>query len=163
MIKIRPASLDDAKIMGEIHYYTWLTTYARILDENYLKTRSLKKSSEIFEKNQCKNHLVASLNEQVCGFIAYGPARDNNLTIDSEIYAFYVLKAFQKKGVGKALLHEVLKILKQLGYSTVSLCVLSENQQAITFYEQNGFVKDGNKRTINLGKLLTEIRLVKKI
>ena len=54
MIKIRPASLDDAKIMGEIHYYTWLTTYARILDENYLKTRSLKKSSEIFEKNQCK-------------------------------------------------------------------------------------------------------------
>lgn len=163
MVQIRLATIEDARIMGEIHYYTWLTTYARIIDEGYLRAQSIEKSIRIFKKNKCINHLVASLNNQVCGFSGYGASRDQDIANYGEIYALYVLKAFQNKGVGKALLVEVSKTLKIMGYSNIYLWVLLDNKQAISFYEQNGFYQDGNKKIVTLGKPLTEIRLIKKI
>ena len=160
---VRLATLDDAKMMGEIHYYTWLSTYARIIDEGFLKAQSIQKSIEIFKKNQCLNHLVVEVDDQIVGFVGYGSSRDQDLLGYGEIQGLYVLKAYQHQGCGKALLDEALKILHNMGYLKVNLWVLKDNQQAIRFYEQQGFHHDGTEKQLLLGRPITEWRFQKEI
>ncbi|MDD4212586.1 MAG: GNAT family N-acetyltransferase [Bacilli bacterium] len=162
MIEVRKATLEDAKIMGEIHYYTWLSTYARLIDEGFLKSRSLQKSIDMFRQMECKNHLVLTLDNQVVGLIGYGPSREESLPDYGEIIGLYVLKAYQKQGFGKTLLEHALEELRNMGYYKLFLWVLAENQQAIRFYEANGFYHDGETKQLLLGKPVLEKRYQRK-
>jgi hypothetical protein len=99
---VRLATIDDAKMMGEIHYYTWLSTYARIIDEGFLKAQSIQKSIEIFKKNQCINHLVIEVDDQIVGFVGYGPSRDQDLPGYGEIQGLYVLKSLSTSRMWKS-------------------------------------------------------------
>ena len=55
---------------------------------------------------------------------------------------------------------EALTTLEQ--FSEIFLWVLKENKRAIAFYQKMGFTFDGQEKILDLGKPITEIRMVRK-
>ena len=58
----------------------------------------------------------------------------------AEIENIYILPKYRKNGIGKQLLEEILKSLKERSYNNVN-CLADE---AIGFYKYNGFTKGKN-------------------
>jgi putative acetyltransferase len=58
----------------------------------------------------------------------------------------YVLAPFRGKGVGTALMREILRQASTWNYTRVVLSVLSTNERAIRLYEKFGFAAQGRRR-----------------
>jgi ribosomal protein S18 acetylase RimI-like enzyme len=58
----------------------------------------------------------------------------------------YVLVPFRGKGMGTALMRELLRRAAMLNYVRIVLSVLSTNQRAIRLYEKFGFAAVGCRR-----------------
>lgn len=68
-----------------------------------------------------------------------------------EIERIYIVKAMQNKGIGKFLINECQRIAKNLAAQQLWLGVWENNDNAIKFYEKQGFTKAGTKPFV-LGK-----------
>lgn len=75
---------------------------------------------------------------------------------DGEILLNYVLPAYLYQGVGKALLKEIERIAKSSGIKVLSVV---STITAKTFYEKNGFVKNGEPEYV--GDILGDFPLIK--
>ncbi|HHQ1160190.1 TPA: GNAT family N-acetyltransferase, partial [Listeria innocua] len=60
-----------------------------------------------------------------------------------EIERIYVLKSFQKKGLGKELFNQAIEIAKEVDAEKIWLGVWEKNKNAIQFYAKLGFIKNG--------------------
>ena len=60
-----------------------------------------------------------------------------------EIERIYVRSPFQRRGIGKEMLHHAYSFAKSKAISMVWLGVWEENSKAIAFYESQGFEKFG--------------------
>lgn len=58
-----------------------------------------------------------------------------------ELKRMYVQPSFHKKGIGKILLNEAIKLAKKLKYKSIRLDTLSHMLPAINLYKQFGFVE----------------------
>lgn len=146
MITIREMNEHDYERKGYIHYRSWLETYNGLMDSGYLEKHSLERCINIARKYP-ENTLVAEYNQEVVGFAAYNKSNgseDNR----GEVSALYVLKNYQKLGIGKALMDECIKRLAS--YEYVSVWVLHNNIQAISWYENYGFTKDGKAKSVSV-------------
>lgn len=160
MIFIRSATIADAPAIGHVHHLSWMETYQGLIDEEYLKTRSEENSVETFEKEGCKDLLVAEWDGEIVGFVKFGASRDEDLPEPGEIQALYVLKKAQNKGIGRRLLEFAMRI--QTDRRSFLLWVLAANEEAIQFYQHLGFSPDGTKKTHRAGDtFLQEIRMVR--
>lgn len=146
-LKIRKAVPQDAQQIGYVHYHAWLETYTGLIDEKYLETLSEKRSTKIFESTACKDVYVAVSDGKIVGFCGCCKARDMDLSDDcGEIHGIYILRAFQKMGIGKRFIDCALKTLKDSGFKKAVLWVLYNNKNAIDFYERNGFIDALNEK-----------------
>lgn len=140
---IRKAHEQDAIGIGKVHYNGWIDTYSDLLPPDMIASLSEERSIRIFQKEGCKNMLVATVNGDVVAFCGYGMWRGTKAEEppagEGEIVGIYVLTPFQRKGIGKALLEQAERELKQQGFSTVSLWVLEGNTKAQAFYKAMGF------------------------
>jgi GNAT superfamily N-acetyltransferase len=82
---------------------------------------------------------VAEEDEHIVGFANYGRELENDPDYRGELYALYILKQFQGKGGGSALLQRAALDLLVLGISSMLVWVLSENPHR-KFYERLGGV-----------------------
>jgi ribosomal protein S18 acetylase RimI-like enzyme len=81
---------------------------------------------------------VAELDHALVGFGAWSSQRTASLAAagyDGEIGSIYVLKAYQRRGIGKALFCAMTDDLLRRGYRGVALWVLRDNVRARGFYE----------------------------
>jgi ribosomal protein S18 acetylase RimI-like enzyme len=62
---------------------------------------------------------------------------------DKVIMMFSIGEQFRGQGYGKALLEKIMEAEKEKGTKTLRLAVLTENETAINFYQEHGFVIDG--------------------
>ncbi len=160
MYTIRKAVPEDADGIAYVHHHSWMESYADIIDEAFLKTRTLERSQSIFHKNECRSYLVVEADGMVVGFAGYGKARDADLEGYGEIYALYVLKKYQKMGIGKKLILMAMAMLPE--YDRYAVWVLTDNQNAIGFYQHLGFAFDGTtKEDVRPETVLKESRLIK--
>ena len=72
----------------------------------------------------------------------------------------YVLKKYQDKKIGKALMDESFRLAKAGNYEWIWLGVNEENYKAIEFYKRYGFEVFGTKQFI-LGTAVDEDLLMK--
>ena len=140
---IEPASVDDAFAIAEIHVIAWQHTYRDILPAEVLAQLSVQQREAMWADSIAKGVpelLVARTEDQVAGFIAFGPCRDEDRTPESaEIWAIYLRPTALSKGIGRSLwLAANQRMIKQ-GYRSVSLWVFIANQRAIKFYTAAGF------------------------
>ena len=56
------------------------------------------------------------------------------------VFGYYVRSDWQGKGIGRRFLQEVIALLREDGFSNVTLTVNVENKAAIALYERCGFV-----------------------
>ncbi|MFW6298312.1 MAG: GNAT family N-acetyltransferase [Bacillota bacterium] len=70
--------------------------------------------------------------------------------------AVYILKDYQRRGIGRALLDACYKALSS--FESIIVWVLESNHDAIRFYESEGFDRDGKSKTVLAQKA---IRMVK--
>jgi ribosomal protein S18 acetylase RimI-like enzyme len=137
-----------------VHWKSWQESYAGIVDAGYLQRLTLETCVERAFRWR-SDTWVAKLDGQVVGFTCCGPDRENPGA--GEIYAIYVLEAFQKQKIGRRLMQLCLEELR--GCQRVYVWVLADNAKAICFYEQLGFRRDGEEKTLTLGTPVKALRM----
>lgn len=80
----------------------------------------------------------------IVGFASGGKERSGHRTYQGELYALYICEAFQRSGMGRALLGKVVNHLRALGYHNMMTWVLKDNP-ALRFYEHVGTKKFDEK------------------
>ena len=153
----------DAEKDGKafVHYTAWRETYTGLMPEEYLAGRSLERQRQRTYENP-GNTLVAIADGQVVGFACYYPNARDFVSVKpaAEIGALYVLKAYQRRGIGTALMRACISRMPPL---PTALFVLRGNEKAIRFYEKNGFAFTGNhlEQTVT-GGTLVELEMVRR-
>lgn len=136
MIMIRLATSEDAEQKGRVHYNSWIETYTGLMNDAFLNNMSAEKCIS-FARKYPENTLVAIINNEIVGFASFGQCMDHGMEEYGEIIAIYVLKDYQKQGIGKMLMEACLKKLDY--YDKYSLWVLNTNVNAISFYKKVWF------------------------
>ena len=89
--------------------------------------------------------LIATDEEDGLGFASFGD--DPEDSTKGHLYSLYVSPDSAGKGVGRALLNEVISALGEIGHSDVTLWVFKANPIAIGLYRKSGFVETGREKT----------------
>ena len=139
-----------------VHWQTWREAYDDLLPAEFQETITLERC-RLFSQKYLENTLIAMDGVKVVGFISYGNFRDETIRA-GEIIALYVLKDYYGKGIAQKLMTEALSTLEH--FSEIFLWVLKDNKRAIAFYQKMGFTFDGQEKILDLGKPITEIRMV---
>ena len=149
---------EEIEVKSFVHWQTWREAYDDLLPAEFQETMTLERC-RFFSQKYPENTFIAMDGMKVVGFISYGNFRDETIQA-GEIIALYVLKDYYGKGIAQKLMKEALTTLEQ--FSEIFLWVLKENKRAIAFYQKMGFTFDGQEKILDLGKPITEIRMVRK-
>jgi ribosomal protein S18 acetylase RimI-like enzyme len=131
-----------------MHVASWLETYPGLLPPSMLTSLSVDKRLAMWKQvigatptpGSAKVYL-AQINKEIVGFGSCVSQRTQTLKdsgYDGEISAIYVLRAFQRRALGRRLLHAMASDLSARGFAAVSLWVLRDNAPARHFYERYG-------------------------
>ena len=154
---ITPMTPADTEGKAYVHWKAWQETYAGLVDPGYLEGLTLEKCGEI-ARRWPDNLLVAKAAGRVVGFAGFGPCMDPDSPNCGEVYSLYVLREFQNRKIGYALMNAAVEKLKD--YRKIVVWVLRGNEKAIRFYERYGFRFDGVSKEILLGTPNVELRMV---
>jgi ribosomal protein S18 acetylase RimI-like enzyme len=138
VIDIRPARPGDDRALATLDRATWTTLSSPAPpppepDWSFLN-----------EKIDIRDVLVAELDGAVAGYVRIGrvfpiAASDHVLMITG----IAVEPAYQRRGVGRALLDAAGAEARARGVRRLTLRVLAHNEAAVRLYEQAGFVVEG--------------------
>jgi GNAT superfamily N-acetyltransferase len=140
---IRPAVVGDAAGIARVHIASWRTTYKGIVPADYLANMSLERRIQDWLRNLSafadKNYTYVAEDEegQIVGFVRGGPEREGDAFYKGELYAIYLLQAYQGRGLGKRLALALMQRLVENDLSSMLVRVLTANP-ACRFYEVLG-------------------------
>lgn len=150
---IRKAHKSDLSFIAKIHVDTWNTSYKGIIPDEYLKGRSYKEQEQkwlqrIFDNPNSKEFMYAAENEEgkILGFAS--ASIENKEETDSILYTIYILKEYQRQGIGKLLLKSIVKDLKTLKAKSMITWVFEDNPSR-RFYEALG-AKKFKEKLVNI-------------
>ncbi len=142
-VTIRRGVPDDAEALAHLHLDVWDDAYTGLMPQGILDDRREKADERVESWRNVlgleKPTWLAEDADGLVGFSGVGPARDNDVDIDLELYALYVRAAYYGTGVGFALFEQAA------GDHAAYLWVLANNERAIAFYERQGFRLDGTE------------------
>lgn len=157
---IRPAQLSDARAIGMVHLDTWRSTYTPLVPEGFLDQFNYTEREQTWRarlsNTQAQQHVfVAEIDGQIVGFASGGPSRTDDPPYTAEVYALYVLEAFQRRGIGVRLVAALAERFAAEGHAHMIIWVLSDNLIGRGFYEAIGgtWVRE---KIINFGADLLE-------
>ena len=155
-ITIAPMT-TEADMLGKayVHWKSWQETYCGLIDDGYLDNVMTLAKCETIARRFPQNLWVAKDGERVVGFVGCGPAQEGD--DDGEVYSIYVLRDYQGRGVGRALMQTAMEQLR--GYARVVLWVLRGNERAIHLYRRCGFALDGEEKDVVIGTPNVELRM----
>lgn len=163
MISIRRADINDAVSIATIHVVAWRETYRGIVPDDFLRELSIERrtanwimslSNPYSDYYRC---FVAEVDGQVVGFCNYGFPQENASGFDGELFAIYILRSAQGRGVGRHLVDAAVKGLTDIGSTSMLVWVLKDNKSARGFYEHLGGVYVSEKPIEIGGKDLMEV------
>ncbi len=160
--QIRWATIDDAQEIADVHAKSWQAAYQDIIPSEVLEKMTSRNREERFKNDiekQPQVHAVLVVNQKVIGFIALGESRAEDYS-DSvgEIWAIYLLPSYWRQGLGTALLEWGIEELEKREYEKITLWVLEKNAESRRFYKKMGFVDEGTRREVKIGKILNKVR-----
>ena len=161
-IVIRKAMLEDAYERAVCHVSSWRSAYKDIVPDEVLDNLSVEGTAEKFRRylQESPENLFycAAHGSKIIGHFNIGKSRGEDKLNSGEIIGFYLTEEFWGKGYGRKMMNYAVDELKNMGYNEAILWVLEDNGRARRFYEKCGFVFDGSKKEIEIGKVLIEIR-----
>jgi L-amino acid N-acyltransferase len=136
MIHIRTAVLSDLPAMLEI-YNSAIRNLTATFD---LTEQTLDERKIWFEKYGGKYPLiVAELDGEVIGYSCLNPFRDKPAYSHSTELSVYISSNHRGKGVGTALMQEILHRATELGYHTVIAGITGGNEVSVKLHKKFGF------------------------
>jgi ribosomal protein S18 acetylase RimI-like enzyme len=155
---IRVGGVADAAAIAAVHVEAWRETYVGIVPLQVLAGLSVDRRTDIWRRLltdptafSSSAVFVAESEGTVVGFGCCGMQRAESLNAqgyDGEICSIYVLRAFQRCGLGAALMSAMGAELQHRRLQAASLWVLPENEGARRFYEKLGGDIVGDKKHI---------------
>ncbi|GAB7038560.1 GNAT family N-acetyltransferase [Catenuloplanes niger JCM 9533] len=158
-------------MLADVHVRTWQATYRGFVPDSYLGALDPVRWRPFWQDRLREPEgragvlvLLPADGERPVGFVSFGPSRDpadgpGTGEAVGEIFAIYVLPAYQGGGGGRLLITEALRALAADGCHRATLWVLDGNTAARRFYERGGWRPDGHtKRDDSRGFPLDEVR-----
>ena len=128
---VRFARPEDAGQIARVDIESWEDAYSRIMPAEYIERRRMVRRAAAWHHalDRGETVLVAQIDRRIVGF---GSLQAN------EIQMFYILPAYQARGIGKLLFRRLLEEIRDAGFSDAELWVLVNNHRARRFYAANG-------------------------
>ena len=143
MLTVRPADIEDAAGIANVHIKTWRATYAGIIPRAHMESFSSQSRAiswaRILEHGGDDQVVLLSENDEgeIVGFVSGGGIRSVIPGHEAEISSLYVLPGFQKSGHGRRLFMAASNRLAQQGLNGLAVWVLKDNT-ATGFYKHLG-------------------------
>ncbi len=137
--RLREGRTADIPAISRAYAQSWRETYTGIAPKLFLEGMTEAAAAQIFQQSLQPNSFsyflyVAEVENEIAGFVDGGKERGRPQSGEGEIYAIYLLKKFQGKGVGRELFRAALGRLRQSGLSPAVVWVLEKNPYR-QFYE----------------------------
>jgi L-amino acid N-acyltransferase YncA len=159
---IRAATAADARAIAEVHVASWRATYRGIVPDAVLDALSIEEregrwaSSLATPDSRSFAYVAEDDAGRVVGFASGGPRRDGDPAYAGELYAIYLLRGVQGRGIGRRLTEAVARHLEDRGMRSMLVWVLSANP-ARSFYEALGGRYLGEQQLEMGGATMTEV------
>ncbi len=136
------ATLGDVPEIARVHVDAWRETYPGLLPDFVLRGLSYDERERQWRRALAEGETclyVARVDGVVPGFAAGGTNRDPEFAdvYPGELYAIYLLRAYQGLGLGRSLFAAVSMWLRTQGFGRFLLWAVAENPSC-GFYERLG-------------------------
>ena len=146
-ITYREAKIEDYEGIYYVSCYSWEETYRGFMPDDYLDDRinnfearalNTKKYLEKLDfDGDLDKYLVCEVDDKIVGICQYSKSQNDSYADSGLLGALYVLKDYQKLGIGRELFKRAAKGIRDMGYKTMYLECLTGND-AINFYLKYG-------------------------
>ncbi len=144
-MEVRLATLDDAAPIREI-YNLEVTTSTATFD---LVPRTLEEQRAWqAERSGARAVVVAEDDGELCGFASLSPWRDRPAYATTVEDSVYVHRAHQGKGVGRALLDELLRTATAHGFHACMARIVGGHEASVALHRRCGFESVGTERVV---------------
>jgi ribosomal protein S18 acetylase RimI-like enzyme len=143
---VRDATAADAGVVARIQVASWRAGYAGLLPDDVLAGLS---EAELRLRWAARLPTAAPASCLVTGappvgFVTSGPSLDEaDHSGSGQVYALYVDPAHWGHGLGRMLLSGALTRLRDAGFASAHLWVMTTNEAARGFYEHEGWTASG--------------------
>lgn len=152
MLVISEISSTEVDRINRLAHLIWPDTFSAILSKeqiNYMLNWMYNEDTLAKQIQDGQRFFIVSDSETDLGFIGIEPFFPQQNSF--KIHKLYVLTQQHKKGLGKLLIHHVLKLMQQ-HYAEIKSCYLNVNRfnPAVDFYKYQGF-EIVNEEDISIG------------
>jgi GNAT superfamily N-acetyltransferase len=159
-ITFREATVADALAVAKVQVQSWRESFAGIVPQTFLDKMSGENRAKAFETGFAYDSykmLVAETQENgIVGFADFGKSRDNQSKYEAELYAIYLSRDVQRKGIGGKLFDLGVKYLVANNMNSLSSTALEVSPYK-RFYEKMGGHLVERKTTNLEGKSYTTV------
>jgi GNAT superfamily N-acetyltransferase len=146
-VEIRPSRAEDGEALARVHERGWRISYAGLVDPARVLSRPFAERVAQWTRYAAGGGVpmwAADDGGEVVGAIAAGRSRDGDAPPGTaEVVALYVDPDRQREGIGTALLARAVEEMRAGGYTRATLWTLRHSAQSTSFYEANGWRRDG--------------------
>ena len=158
LLELIPVSVKDVKLLQKLSVQTFIETFGAQNTEadmqeylnNQMSTSQLKKELE----HAHSNFYFAYYKDRLAGYLKLNFESAQRETVVTgtafEVERIYLLKDFQRQGLGKVLFKKAVALGKEKGYQKLWLGVWEHNTPALAFYKRLGLTVF-DKHTFVLG------------
>jgi len=137
---IRRATPEDIPQIAKVHVESWKKSFQGIAPQDYLDDLSIEKREKPFRENFAREDyeifVAETIDRKIVGFADFGKP-EYRPEFDRELYAFYLLQEFQRKGIGEKLFLTVAAHLSGKGVRSLYLQAIKISPYR-KFYEKLG-------------------------
>ena len=155
---IRPATNDDVRAIVGIYNWAVNQTFATI-DSEPLST---EEAADWWEAHARRSRLIVATDDSgVIGWARLFPWKQRGIDVVEDLV--YVDPVHHGRGIGRALLTELIEQATGLGYRTIVATVATDNRSGLRLHEKLGFESVGTIRNAaNKFDRWMDIRLMQK-
>ena len=138
---IRPATNDDVGAIVGIYNWAVNQTFATIDSE----ALSAEEAADWWETHARRSRLIVATDDTgVIGWARLFPWKQRGIDVVEDLV--YVDPVHHGRGIGKALLSELIKQAQGLGYKTIVATVATDNRSGLQLHSKLGFESVGTIR-----------------
>ena len=142
---IRLATEEDCMELSKLKQKVREETYRGIYDDEMIDNFDLLKNKDKFLNNVRNKDIdlyVVEDNGRLVGYMSCGKPYRPYKNYEQEIGLLYLLKEYQRQGIGKELFNIAYNKIKSNGYNKFFIFCNKYNSRAIEFYKKIGGIID---------------------
>lgn len=176
MAVVRPARLEDATVLAQVHVAAWRAAYRGVMPDAFLDGLDVGRWAERWRQTLAGTRAPEHTPETVlvveleggppAGFAMTGRERAPSSSSEArgELWAINITPEAWGRGLGRLLLTAAERTLADAGHREAMLWVVAANERARRFYDQAGWHADGaEKRDTGLGFEIHEVRYARRL